>query len=383
MLARDLMGAGHEVHLYCKELHTDPPPGLEVHRMPRIPLGASVGRLAFSAWARRAVQRDAARHGPYAITHGFGRTMGQDVYRMGGGCHPTYLDHAHGLEHPFWIRRLLRGAPLQRVKSAIEARMLGGASPPHVITNSEMSRDDIMHRYGLPQEVMHVVRNGIDLERFHPPREGEREAVRRAWGLREQDEVLLFLGNAYSRKGLGVLLRATALLREERPNLRLVVGGQDRRARRWKRMAQELGLKDSIVWLGPIDSPEACYRGADLYVLPTLYDPAANSTLEALACGLPVITSAMNGAAEILESGLHGSVLLTPIRPSDLKASLSEWLDRARSEQVRLDTRQLASQFPAYISCESTLDVYRTVLKDRANPHNRQPSLQGTEVAAT
>ena len=380
MLARDLLSDGHEVHLYCQELHTEPPHGLVVHRMPWIPLGPGIGRIAFSAWARRAVRRDTAQNGPYAITHGFGRTLGQDVYRMGGGCHPTYLDHAHALEHPFWMRRLLRGAPLQRIKSAIETRMLSGQPPPHVIANSEMSRDDIMHRYDLPPEVMHVVRNGIDLERFHPARDGERLAMRQSWGLREEDEVLLFLGNAYSRKGLGVLLRATAAAIKERPNLRLVVGGQDRRTRRWKHVAQQLGLGDHVIWLGPISAPEFCYRGADLYVLPTLYDPAANSTLEALASGLPVITSAMNGAAEILEPGIHGSMLLTPVRPSELKRSLIEWLGRARSKQVRIATRQLAERFPAYISCESTLDVYRTVLNERAK---RSPPRTTTEVTAT
>lgn len=344
---------------------TEAPPGLTVHRMPWMPLGSGVGRIAFSVWARRAVSRSVTLDGPFDVTHAFGRTLGQDVYRMGGGCHATYLDHAHALEYPFWLRRLLRGAPLQRLKTSIEARMLSGLRRPHVITNSEMSRDDIMHRYSLPGELMHVVRNGIDLERFHPARAGEREAVRKGWGLDESHEVLLFLGNAYSRKGLDVLLRATAAAVKERPALRLVVGGQDRRARRWQRAAERMGLGDRVVWLGTVTNPELCYRGADLYILPTLYDPAANSTLEALASGLAVITSAMNGAAEILEQGYHGAVLQTPVHPDELKCALTDWLDRSRSENVRVSTRLLAERFPARISCESTLDVYRAVLEDR------------------
>ncbi len=365
MLARDLAREGHEVHLYCRDLLTEPPDGVVVHRMPQVPLGSGVGRLVFSAWARRAVTATERRLGPFDVKHGFGRTPGQDVYRMGGGCHDMYLDHAHALEYPFWLRRILRGAPLQRLKSALEARMLGGLRPPHVITNSEMSADDLVHRYGLAPELVHVVRNGIDLERFHMPRAGEREEVRRSWGFGERHEVLLFLGSAYSRKGLEVLLRATAAAAEVRPAIRLVVGGQDHRAHRWHRMAERLGVDDRVLWLGAVSDPERCYRGADLYVLPTRYDPAANSTLEALASGLPVVTSAMNGAAEIVVDGVHGAVLSTPVHPDELTEALLAWLERARDEDVRIGARLLAERFPAHSSCESTLDVYRAVLEDR------------------
>jgi UDP-glucose:(heptosyl)LPS alpha-1,3-glucosyltransferase len=152
--------------------------------------------------------------------------------------------------------------------------------------------------------------------------------------------------------------------------LRLVIGGQDRRSRRWQRAAERRCLGDRVVWLGVVSQPELCYRGADLYVLPTRYDPAANSTLEALASGLPVVTSAMNGAAEIVEPGVHGAVLPTPVHPEELKRALIDWLDRARSKRVCASTRLLAERFPARISCESTLDVYRSVLEDRADRVN-------------
>ncbi len=366
MLARDLTGEGHEVHLFCRDLQTTPPTGVSVHRMPWIPLGPGLGRIAFSNWAQRAVRHVEQVSGRFDITHGFGRTVGQDVYRMGGGCHATYLEHAHALEYPFWLRRLLRRAPLQRLKASFESRMLSSDVAPHIITNSQMSRSDVLHRYSVPQQHMHVVRNGIDLERFRPPEHDERERVRAMWGLDESHDVLLFLGSGYSRKGLEVLLRSAASLVAENPKLRLVVGGQDHRMRRWRRLAERLGLSHVVTWLGPVSEPELSYRGADVYVLPTSYDPAANSTLEALASGLPVVTSAMNGASEILDPELHGSVLDTPIHPAELRSSLVSWLERAGTAEVRDATRALARHFPARSSCKSTLDVYRAVLEDRS-----------------
>ena len=365
MLARDLLGQGHDVHLFCRDLKTDPPAGLIVHRMPWMPLGSGLSRIAFSAWARRAVGRVERRLGPFDVKQAFGRTVGQDVYRMGGGCHETYLDHAHALEYPFWLRRMLRGAPLQRLKSSLESRMLNSLPRPHIITNSVMSRDDLMHRYGMPPECMHIVRNGIDLERFHPPTPEQRAEMRARWGLDEDHEVVLFLGTGYSRKGMEVALRALRLMAPHRPRLRLVVGGQDRREHRWRRIAKAWGITDRVIWLGPIDDPEACYRGGDVYTLPTAYDPAANSTLEALASGLPVVTSVMNGAAEILEDGVHGTVMQTPVHPDELAKALIRWLDHGDRDALRARTRLLAERFPAHISCESTLDVYRALLEDR------------------
>jgi len=365
MLARDLLGRGHEVHLFCRQVQMLPPAGLVVHRMPRMPLGSGLGRLLFSAWVRRAVARHERLHGPFDVRQAFGRTIGQDVYRMGGGCHLTYLEHAHALQYPFWLRRLLMGAPLQRLKRHLEQRMLATLPRPHVIANSVMSRDDLMYRYAFPPDHVHVVRNGIDLEQFRPARPGEREAVRRSWGLGPEHEVVLFLGSGFSRKGLEVTLRAVAQLVRRRPTLRLVVGGQDRRAARWRRIARRFGLGDEVVWIGSQDQPELCYRGADVYVLPTAYDPAANSTLEALASGLPVVTTSMNGAAEILEDGMHGSVIPTPVHPGELEAAIVRWLAPADVEQVRRRSRALAERFPADIGCSSTLDVYRAVLEDR------------------
>jgi UDP-glucose:(heptosyl)LPS alpha-1,3-glucosyltransferase len=368
MLARDLAERGHEVHVFCRSVRADPPPGVVLHVMPAMPLTGVGALFAFSRWARWACARFERRDGRFDVRHAYGRTLGQDVYRVGGGCHRTYLEHAHAIDRPAWWRRWARRAPGQLLKANLEERALRNEPTPWVITNSGMVRNDLLFRYDLAPEQVTVVHNGVDLDRFRPPGHGERDATRAEWGVDPEDEVVLFLGTGYARKGLEPTLRAVRLLADKREAVRLVVAGRDGRQRFWQALAQRLGIASRIIWVGPTSRPEACYHGADVYALPTAYDPAANSTLEALATGLPVVTSAMNGAAEILDDGVHGSVLSCPVHPVDMAAALASWLERRREPGLAACNRERAERYPAGQSCEQILDVYRAMLDHRCRP---------------
>lgn len=366
LLSRELASAGHEVDVFCRSVQTQPAPGVRLHRMPSMPLGSFSELVVFSAWVRRAVQRVERRDGAFDVTHAFGRTRGQSVYRVGGGCHPTYLAHAHALDRPVWLRRWLRRTPFQRWKARLERQTLTGPQSPHVITNSAMVRDDLSFRYGVPDDRLHVVRNGVDLERFRPATTQERERARAAHGLSADARVVLFLGSGYARKGLEAALRAAAVLAPRRPSLRLLVGGRDKRTEQWRALARRLGVAEHVRWLGSVERPEELYWAADCYTLPTTYDPAANSTLEALACGVPVVTTTMNGASEILVEGEHGSVITPPVDPQELAAAWERWIDEAPTPERAARLRAHASEYPAHASAHAMIDVYQRVRSDRA-----------------
>ena len=361
LLARQLAARGDDVHVFCASVRSALPAGVTAHVMPRLVPGRTLGLLAFSAWARRAV----ARHEPFDVRHAFGRTVGQDVYRLGGGCHRTYLEHAHALDRPAWLRPLLRRLPYQVVKVRIEERALAPSAARRIITNSSMTRDDLVFRYGLDPARVHVVPNGTDLARFRPPVAGEREELRRELGLPADAEVALFLGTGFARKGLEPTLRALARLAPARPRLLLLVAGRDRRPAHWQALATALRVADRVRFLGPRGDPERLYRAADVFVLPTAYDPAANSTLEALASGLPVVTSAANGAGEILREGRHGTVVPAPVHPGDVADALAAWLERADRPAVAAACRARAEEFPAEDSCAAMLEIYREVVAAR------------------
>ncbi len=358
LLAAHLAEQGDDVHVYCSSVRAQTPPGVTLHRMTWRPPGHMLQMATFSAWAKQAIARDARKNGRFDITHAFGRTLGQDVYRVGGGCHLTYLSHAHALDRPASLRWLSRRSPYQLLKANMEARALQAEATRGIITNSNMARDDLIASYGLDADRLHVVRNGVDLARFRPPRPGERDALRSAISLAPQDEVVLFLGTGYARKGLDVALRAVARLAPARPALQFIVMGNDTRGRHWRNFVQQLGIGGRVRLLGPADEPERAYRLADVYLLPTAYDPAANTTLEALASGTPVVTSAMNGAAEIIDTASYGSVLPNPVHPDDIAAALQHWLDLPDQAAVRRAARARAEQFPTGSSSGAIRRLY-------------------------
>lgn len=364
-LAGYLAGRGDDVHVFCARVRGPVPEGVTVHRMRSVlPLGRMTHMLAFSRWARRATAREEARRGRFDIKHAFGRSVGQDVYRLGGGCHRTYLEHAHALDRPPWLRPLLRAVPYHRLKLRLEDQALARA--PFVITNSRMTRDDLLFRYDLIPERTAVVPNGVALDRFSADPPGDLAARRARLGVGEGDEVVLFLGSGYARKGLEPALRAIARLAADRPRLRLLVVGRDPDVAGWERCAVRLGVRERCVFLGPREDPEQLYPLADVYLLPTAYDPAANSTFEALACGVPVVTSEMNGASEILTEGVDGSVVTTPVHPDDVARALVYWLDHPDRRAVRAAARACAERYPADASAAAIREVYEQILAVRS-----------------
>ncbi len=185
-----------------------------------------------------------------------------------------------------------------------------------MIVNSEMVRGEILAHFPFPAERIHLVRNGVAVERFRR-RDGGRAAARGRFGLAEGDFVLLFVGSGWERKGLPVLLRAMEVLGPE--GVKLLVVGKGRKPGR---------VPEGVVFAGAMPDVEVAYAAADVFVFPAIYEPCANVVAEALASGVPVVTSRQNGASELLEAGVNGTVLEDPANAGDLIAAIRSWKAR-------------------------------------------------------
>ena len=367
MLSRYLVEQGDEVHVFCASRRDPAPEGVALHLMPMAPPGHLPQLIAFSRWAQRAIRGHESRHGPFDVRHAFGRTLGQDVYRVGGGFHRTYLEHAHALGAPPWLRTLLVRTPYQTLKASMEERALLAPTTRAIITNSSMTRDDLLASLPLQPARIHVVRNGVDLVRFRPAVEGEKQSIRADLELDDDIPVALFLGTGFERKGLLETLRAMRRLIHTHSRLHLLVVGRDADLDRWRELAATLKVDSAVRFFGPRTDPERLLQASDVYVLPTAYDPSANTTLEAMACGIPVVTSAMNGAAEIVESSF-GTVVPNPVHPADVADALAYWLDRVHSDSkdiARL-AREAAEQHPAGDGYARMRAIYATVATEGA-----------------
>jgi len=330
LVATDLAQAGHEPVIVCRS-HEDPPhPAIDIVSLRPLAIGAAHRMLGFAKAVEAHIKKT-----PYDLVFGLGKTWTHDVLRMGGGCHATYLELAHDATLSPLERLVKKGAKKHRLALQIEARALGPQTR-RVITNSELVRADVRRRYDLDPARVTVIHNGTDTERFHPRlRTTEGAALRKEAGLADHDEVVLFLGTGYGRKGLGDVLDAVAALAPERPRLKLLIVGYDSAAATYAARAAALGITDRCRFLGGRRDAERCFAAADVYVLPTRYDPFANSTLEAMAAGLPVITTPTNGGSELIEPDVSGHVLRTPRDTPDftreLQDALAHWLDHRES----------------------------------------------------
>jgi UDP-glucose:(heptosyl)LPS alpha-1,3-glucosyltransferase len=117
--------------------------------------------------------------------------------------------------------------------------------------------------------------------------------------------VFLLVGSAYARKGVGRAIEALTTLPAQ---AHLIVVGRERHMGRYDALAQRLGVAGRVTFAGPRADPKPYYGAADVFVLPTLYDAGSNAVLEALACGLPVVTSDRCGPGELVADYHAGTV---------------------------------------------------------------------------
>jgi UDP-glucose:(heptosyl)LPS alpha-1,3-glucosyltransferase len=344
-LAAHLARRGDEVSIVCRSHEEAPHPGIRFEVLRPLAVGAAMRMTSFARAAERHV-----RERPYDVVYGLGKTWTHDVIRLGGGCHQTYLERTGtAVRHK------------ERLALGIESRALAPDAYLRVVVNARMVAEDVGRRHGVPADRIALIYNGVDLERFHPRKHaGPGAQLRRSIGVSDREIAVLFLGSGYARKGLDLLIEAFAAVSRQRAEARLVVVGRDSDEDRYRRAAAAAGIAENTRFLGPRADAESCFAAADLYVLPTRYDPFANTTLEALASGLPVITSRDNGASELIEEGRNGSVL-PELDPATLASTLLGWCDPDRFTEAAAAARELAERHPIATACASSAALLDSV----------------------
>lgn len=254
-----------------------------------------LGRLWRDTSFSREVQ-GIIRSGEFALVQSHERIPGCHVYRAGDGVHATWLELRARVQSP--PARLATALhPWHRYVLRAEALMFRHPDLRAVICNSRMVKEDIVRRFGVDEDKLHVIHNGVDLDYFHPGLRAEHRARMRAeLKVAEGAPVILFVGSGFERKGLPQLIRTMNGL----PETTLVVVGKDRHAEQMKALAAGMNLGGRVRFVGGQTDVRPYYAMADVFALPTIYDPFPNAALEALACGLPVLTSHGSGAAELI-----------------------------------------------------------------------------------
>lgn len=332
-LAPRLERRGHEVHVIAFRVAAD----------------AARERMHTLAWSTDRLERAAAVERAVAalapdVTHDTGVGWSYDVLHPQAGS--MLANHRRDLASlspgarmrrrvsPAWHRWRRQARELER-RQYVRAKGL-------VLAVSGMVARELQSRFGVGAERLRVVPNGVDTERYAPARCAAVRATARARiGVDATTSVFLFAARNPRLKGLLPLLRATAILRASGAPIRVVAIGSEPDPL-FRREAARLRVDDVVTFAGVVDDPALHYAAADAFVLPTYYDACSVTALEACACGLPVITSRHNGAAELMSHDRDGFVLDEPDDVRSLAALMARATDAGVRPRVSLAARELA-----------------------------------------
>lgn len=343
-LARRLVQDGHEAHLYtCRWEEGALPESIHVHQLSVPPAPRFLRPWFFGAACRKALAAD-----PVAVSIGFDKTWGQDVLYPQGGLHAASAEHNLRKYSSPLVRNLVRLAKAYDISHwsylLLERKQYLTERPPLVIVNSFMVRDHFRHYYGVGAEHVRVLRSAVDPDRYtQPDRLRRRIECRQEWGIDPEHTVGLFVAMNYRLKGLEPLLHAVRLIPERQRFRLLVVGNSDVKA--YQTQAAKLGIQQNVVFLGPRRDMQNCYFAADFLVHPTFYDPCSLVALEALICGLPVVTSRFNGAKELLHPPRDGFVVDDPHDHRALGAAMAKLCHPATRLACAQEARRTAGQW--------------------------------------
>lgn len=281
---------------------------------------------------------------PMDVVLGLDRNRHQTHIRAGNGVHKTFLEKRALVESP--LKKYSYAInPLHQLILDIEKKGFEDPSLKTLFTNSHFVKKQITSNFDVDPKKVTVVHNGVEWKEFTPSFSSWLEAKAKIAGSCKIDPSsfqFLFIGNGYQRKGLSEVLRGLALL--PTTDFHLSVVGKEKNRAKYEQLAVSLGLENNVTFFGPQKSITPFYQLADAVLIPSLYDPFANVTVEALAMGCYVVSSAFNGGIEVLKD-YSGTVIQNLTDPDSMKEALLDALDNPktwiRSQNIRNSVQYL------------------------------------------
>jgi UDP-glucose:(heptosyl)LPS alpha-1,3-glucosyltransferase len=246
----------------------------------------------------------------------------------------------------------------------IERRQLRSGAFLRLIARTEEVRGDLVKVQGISPEWIDVIPPAITV---WPSASDRADRLRASLGVPFDSQIILFVGHDFERKGLLEAIEALAGL-EQDAHLIIVGGGN---SGPFRRAAERLAVGHRVHFLGGTMTPELFYREADLLLHPARWEVWGTPIIEAMAFGLPVVTTAATGSARELQSAAAGLVV-QDASPLQLRQALSALLSNAhRRREMGERGRVVAAQFLPEAHAERTLETYMKALRERADRNRR------------
>ena len=255
----------------------------------------------------------------------------------------------------------------RRLAAFVEGLIFGHNSSKALIAVSQSMKREFIRHYDNAAESIVVIPNGVDLKMFNPANQSlYRDSLRQKHGISRSEPVLMFAGGDWERKGVPYIVEALSLLTRSDVKL-FIVGSGDEKL--YKQLAKPKRLGERIIFVSHSSKLWEYYAASDVFVFPTIYEPFGLVIVEAMASGLPVITSRVAGAADIIIDGVNGLLLREPSDVSGLAAKIALLLSDAElrksmGERVRETAEKISWDGVA----QKTIDVYNRILSRPNRP---------------
>ena len=366
-LAEMLISNGWDVHLYGYSWDGSPSSAI-FHNIKRLPMWIppAIRIIHFAL-----VHRKMVKHEQFDVILGFGNTLIMNVYQSHGGVHyRSSMRKTLAIRNP--VVRLLKKigmliSPKFHARAWIESSPFR-LKPRPIVAISDMVLQDMAEYFRVPEQEIQLVYNGIDVANYSAMEHSCSSSLKQKLGF-DSEVLFLFMAYDFRKKGVRYLIEAAAELKDRVGSNSfgvIVVGGSPSPS--LKRLVRRNRLEDTVVFQPPTKEPESYYMACDVFILPTFYDACSLVVFEAMAGGLPAITTRFNGAAGIIHQGEDGIVLQNPTDIKEMSDAMRCFLDPALLKTASSAARETAAHYSLAANHQRMLTIFEQAAAV-INPH--------------
>jgi UDP-glucose:(heptosyl)LPS alpha-1,3-glucosyltransferase len=382
--AKLLLREGHVVQIIAAEIN-NPPDRTICQSVSQVPTGLGGKRLAVPdrlAAVLSTIQAD--------VIHDMGVGWYCDLFMPHHGTRPAVFKQQTKLltlpERTFrplafnCLPRYLRFKALERKQFS----QLPNHNGKLFLAVSDMVADQMKQYYHVPDEQIRVVYNGANIDRFTPSESDEnRTAIRKRYNVNHDTVLFLIVAHDWDLKGLYTIFKSLRALKNEDSNVKLAVVGPGKMKglkcwgiplgkpfKRYPKLAKKWGIEDRVIFASGQDDPVPWYHAADVYVQPSIYDACSLVVLEAMACGLPSITSATNGVSRLITHGEDGLVIDDPQDHASLVHLMKLTTDSELRTRMGIAARKLLETYTEERNYQGIIKVYEEIIENRKSLMN-------------
>ena len=328
---KNFIGRGHEITVFSEKFSGEESDKLKWRKVPR---GTGLSKTtSFHRQVQNVLNKDNCRD-EFDIVYTMCRTFPADIFRITEQLHYEWM--------PIGYSFLARFNPRHFSILSLERKTIDPENMRHIVVNSKLLRDQVIKRFDYPEEKVSLVSNGIDEKVYFPAKKGEKDEMKKKLHLSDRF-VCIFVAANFKIKGLNEAIRAIAGLDEEtRKRVTLLVVGKDK-PKHFLELAEKLNLTENLVFAGKQSQMRDYFIASDLLLYPSHYETFGNVILEACACGIPVLTTKMVGAAELIKDNKNGFLVKSANKVDQMTSLLEAYIELPESEHKKFAKNALSA----------------------------------------